>query len=218
MYVFGFLLLISSFIQVENYQKRFIVPYKNDRNSFKKFTENFEKEYKNEHEYTKRYESYKKNIDFINKHNNNEKKGFTLRENQFTDEDIKSLKKKLFSYEIQRDAIEPVYEKNNFKIDGFTLSKERDSDLILPESLDYRELNAVTDVKNQKRCGSCWAFSAVGALESKHALTSGELVRFSEQKMVDCSTSNHACNGGLMHLAYDDLMWQFSLPLEDDYP
>ena len=88
----------------------------------------------------------------------------------------------------------------------------------IPDVLDYRTKNAVTPVKNQGRCGSCWAFSTVGALESKYALDTGKLERFSEQKLVDCSDSNFGCNGGFMHKAFDDILWKGGLPLEENYP
>ena len=87
----------------------------------------------------------------------------------------------------------------------------------LPKSIDWRQKKAVSPVKDQASCGSCWAFSAVGSIEGAYAIKTGELVSFSPQQLMDCDYSNHGCSGGLMTYAFEYVM-NHGVSLESDYP
>ncbi|KAK4376958.1 hypothetical protein RND71_003254 [Anisodus tanguticus] len=73
----------------------------------------------------------------------------------------------------------------------------------LPASVDWRKQGAVTGVKDQGKCGSCWAFSTIVGVEGINKIKTGQLVSLSEQELVDCEKDNEGCNGGLMENAYE---------------
>ncbi|KAM6562388.1 hypothetical protein CsatB_022386 [Cannabis sativa] len=97
-----------------------------------------------------------------------------------------------------------------------TFKHENTSDL--PTSVDWRKKGAVTGVKNQGNCGSCWAFSAVAAVEGVNQIETKELVSLSEQELVDCSSKNHGCEGGLMEPAFAFIKKQGGITTEKSYP
>jgi len=98
-----------------------------------------------------------------------------------------------------------------------------------PDSWDWREHNIVGDIKDQGSCGSCWAFSAIGALESQITKVTGESIILSEQEAVDCvknirspdnsSVCCYGCNGGEMYSVYQYLInYNLSEDTEEEYP
>lgn len=83
---------------------------------------------------------------------------------------------------------------------------ESNEGFVMPNGdIDWVSRGAVTPVKDQGQCASCWAFSATGGLEGLSKVAYGTLESFSEQQLIDCSGSygNNACNGGVMEYAFN---------------
>ncbi|CAF0950136.1 unnamed protein product [Adineta steineri] len=90
----------------------------------------------------------------------------------------------------------------------------------LPNSVDWRNQNVVEAVKDQGACGSCWAFSAAGAIESAYAIKTGTLLSLSEQQLNDCSGAegNYGCDGGTTDNGFVYVINTGGIETETSYP
>jgi cathepsin L len=88
----------------------------------------------------------------------------------------------------------------------------------VPAAIDWRDYGAVTPVKDQGQCGSCWSFGSTGALEGQFFLKNGTLLSFSEQQLVDCDYYCYGCNGGNADLAFTYWKRNHGPVLEKTYP
>merc|ERR1711871_1194975 len=153
---------------------------------FTQFKADHAKEYASTEEHSARFSVFKDNVDFIMSHNERaDEHGFTVGINQFADMTRQEFKKTMLTYQAEREQANPikVFDTTN-----------------LADSVDWTTKGAVTPVKNQGQCGSCWAFSTTGSVEGAYQIATGKLQSFSEQELVDCAGSygNQGCNGGLM--------------------
>jgi len=140
---------------------------------------------------------------------------------------IHHVKTKLHEIKCLKDCVDN-YDTSN-KLDTVTCvtsciqdAKDELSLTNVPESIDWVNNGAVTPVKNQGQCGSCWSFSTTGALEGAYYIKNGVLDSFSEQQLVDCDTRKNGgkdmgCNGGLMDNAFSWIEKNGGLCTEEDY-
>ena len=160
---------------------------------FMNYVSEYRKSYASQDEFTARKEVFKNNYLAIEKHNKDGDQSWKLGVNMFTD---------MTQQEFQATL-------------GVKIPKRRtvileDTLPILGEGADinWQEKERVAKVKDQKSCGSCWAFSAIAAIESAYAIKENrEPENFSEQQLVDCSwgQGNEGCNGGWMNQAFEYL-------------
>lgn len=164
---------------------------------FTSFQERFSKRYSTIQELETRFAIFRKNLIGILSHNADFNQNFTMGVNQFTD-----LTPEEFRYQYVGGLKSEV---GSYGCKSFSSSASE-----APLTMDWRTKGAVTSVKDQGQCGSCWTFSATGAVEGAWAIAKGQLIDLSEQELVDCATGvaygSHGCNGGQMEGAFKFIM------------
>eukprot|EP00298_Acanthocystis_sp_HF-20_P014540 c20811_g1_i2.p1 GENE.c20811_g1_i2~~c20811_g1_i2.p1 ORF type:complete len:336 (+),score=103.33 c20811_g1_i2:38-1045(+) len=178
---------------------------------FQQFKSKYSKVYFDEHDESYRRQVFSANLNKIREHNLAFAAGqqtYTLAMNEFGD---------------------MTFEEFHTKHTGFLGLRNRFSrsqnvaDLThvkAAASVDWTTKGAVTPVKNQGQCGSCWSFSTTGSVEGAWFIAKGKLVSLSEQQLMDCSKSegNNSCEGGLMDYAFEYIISNGGICTEESYP
>ncbi|XP_062301717.1 procathepsin L-like [Osmerus eperlanus] len=177
---------------------------------WEKWKDKYQKSYGNKVEDLHRRIVWEKNLRLVHKHNEETSTGqhsFTMGVNHLTDmtaEEVNILLNGLKQEDLNHDnwISNPLM------------------DIPLPMSVDWRERGMVSPVQNQGMCGSCWAFSSIGALEGQMKRRNGSLVPLSPQNLVDCSTrfGNHGCKGGYLSKSYLYVISNRGIDSESFYP
>ncbi|XP_061165780.1 procathepsin L-like [Saccostrea echinata] len=190
-YVFGLLLvslLIPCFAAISELDTE-----------WKIYKQEYRKWYISDTEETKRREIWEENLDYINQHNVKFDKGeqsYFMGLNEFSDLSHEEFLQQFVGGFRLPDLSNP---------DDIPLSSGLSEGTSgLPSEIDWRKEGWVGPVGNQFACGSCWAFTATGALEGQVKNKTGKLIVLSVQQLMDCSEKwgNHGCEGGMMDLSF----------------
>ncbi|XP_017278361.1 procathepsin L-like [Kryptolebias marmoratus] len=167
--------------------------------------------YSNQTEAALRRAIWEKNLLLVLTHNQEASAGkhsFVMGLNHLADMTAEEINERLNGLKLE----EPLRFRNGTFNDAASLS--------IPESVDWRERGLVGPVRNQGSCGSCWAFSSLGALEGQMKKKTGVLITLSPQNLVDCSIPdrNFGCNGGFITKSYSYIIRNRGVDSESFYP
>jgi cathepsin L len=164
------------------------------------------KNYASKSEHDLRFEIFQANHKFISEFPST--RGFTVAHNEYSDLTSEEFRARFNGLNITKSAV-------NHRSARLSIKKPN-----VPVSWDWRTKGAVTPIKNQGQCGSCWSFSATGSMEGAWFLKHHSLVSLSEQNLMDCSTAqgNEGCNGGLMDQAFQYVIANKGIDTEASYP
>jgi len=185
---------------------------------FSEWMVNHGKTYSTKQEYFYRQSIYENNVNIINKHNANTDYSWKMGVNYFTDltkdefkaqyasgyrkyTDTKSQQSKSLTPSLLRHSTDVSLQNNS-----------------LPTSVDWTQKGAVTKVKNQGGCGSCWSFSATGSMEASHFFATKTLVSLSEQELMDCRSGGKGCDGGSPQAAFQFVIDHHGICNDTAYP
>jgi len=191
-------------------------PHKYDHidHEFEKFRNEHQREYDTAEKHGNGWRNFLHNFRFINS-KNRELKHYKLGVNRFADDNpigLKYLRGRL-KFSGYNGGLDYAAHHSLRGADG------RSNATNLPDYWDWNIRGAVTPVKDQAVCGSCWSFGTVGTIEGAYFVKTGKLPILSQQQLVDCSWKfgNNGCDGGLDFQAYKYVMEAGGISTEEDY-
>jgi C1A family cysteine protease len=180
------------------------VPAPNYDTMWKDFQEQWPKKYA-DGEREKRFQIFKDNVDTI--HSENQKgHSHMLGVNEFADMTSEEFSQKYLGF------VPPTRTERLQSVPWIR------PNLTAPASIDWVSKGAVTAVKNQAHCGSCWAFSTTGSVEGAYFVATNKLVSLSEEDLVECDHEDSGCKGGSMDSAFTFIKQNGGLCSESGYP
>jgi len=185
--------------------------------NFEAYVKEFGKSYSRTEVMT-RQQTFYENLKKIQAHNA-QGLSWRLGVNQFTDHTAKEMKMYLGldKAQLHQEHLEWVQRQGSETFESSSFGA-------WPSSVDWRDKNIISPVKDQGRCGSCWTFGTTETIESYWALATGQLVSLSEQQILDCCPNPNncggtgGCGGGTAQIAMDKLIEMGGHTTEWMYP
>ena len=196
------------------------------RSNFLNFKQHYDKNYETDQEEVHRFHLFIENWRMIYSHNSKEDSTYRMRLNRFGDWTQEEVRKTMFGGE---EGCIHSRDDQHYKLSDYYVKSKSGENInveSLPSSIDWTDYNGksyVTPVKDQGDCGSCWAFSTTGSLESFYAIatetTGDDITELSEQQLVDCTYAiPDGCQGGLQEDAFTYIAKNGGLCTEKEYP
>ncbi|XP_062017053.1 zingipain-2-like [Rosa rugosa] len=164
--------------------------------------------YPNAAEKERRFGIFRKNVEYVEKFNNEGNKTYKLNINSFADMTNEEFRRHHTGYRTPPGLSSTS---SNFSYQSLAATD-------IPTTVDWREQQAVTPIKYQSQCGACWAFAVAATVEGLTKIKTGQLISLSEQQLVDCNHQNHGCKGGSLEYAYSYVVQNGGLAREETYP
>nr|AFK44139.1 unknown [Medicago truncatula] len=201
------LFLLLALADITNVMSRKLYESPSLQERHEQWMSEYGKLYKDAIEKEKRFMIFKDNVEFIESFNAADNKPYKLSVNHLADLTLDEFKASRNGYK----KIDREFATTSFKYENVTA---------IPEAVDWRVKGAVTPIKDQGQCGSCWAFSTVAAIEGINQITTGKLISLSEQELVDCDTKgeDQGCEGGLMEDGFEFIIKNGGITSETNYP
>ncbi|XP_051900922.1 cathepsin F-like [Pristis pectinata] len=181
------------------------------RSQFEEFKATYNKEYEGEEEEDHRFQIFVQNLRKAQKLQEEDRGTAEYGVNKFSD---------MSDEEFDQFYLNPLMMNDSSwmqKIAELPMAEPM-ANCSVPRQWDWRKKGAVTRVKDQRKCGSCWAFATIANLESMWYLKTKRLVSMSEQELLDCDTYDHACKGGYPYNAFQSIMKIGGMMSSRDYP
>jgi len=167
-----------------------------DWSQFQTFVETHHRRYSNQAEVAGRFQIFQQNLKLIEQRNKKGTENHGI--NKYADIHVREFNRQTKGYKPRRRSTQEIAKRSIYLDFGHI-----NNTLATTKAIDWRSKGAVSAVKNQGQCGSCWAFSATEQIESDHFLQTGTLPILAPQQIVSCDTTDSGCDGGNPSTAYE---------------